>query len=362
MGNKFTAEDLENWKPKTKRRRSHQSVHHRTVEYMIIFDKIDNESLHLTREPSKHSRLNYMHALCDILDAENSNKKINCLSVWNWRFLGSNDKFIIRLAQALERNECIEILHLVNCHIDCRHKIRIIIEALKKRNVLLSDIDLSGNNFGNDENAIKLLATFLSTYQCTNNLKKITLRATKLTDDHFIGFVDILSQSHTLLNSLELFSVTHNKLKSHSMEYLTKWLLSKQKTISIGNNTNDLIKHLSSFRSQKPINLALTTNPIKDSGIKRLRPLMESDIVISELHLRSCSITTRGIGYLLDSYLIRQKRVIDQYTKLIYNVFNECCDYLQFNKIHIPLYLCSIIIQHIRYRYYVLLKLYTNCL
>ena len=394
MGNRFSADDLENWKPKTRRSQSqHRKSQKKTQEYITISGKIDKNSLHLTREPSKHSRLAYMHALCDILQIDNigdnknrnsidertsdhrishqhhysikrrrnslkrkdidkinkgnnknkNDKIVKSLSLWNWRFLGSNDKYITRLARALQNNGYIETLHLVNCHIDCVTKIRILIEALKKRNVLLHDIDFSGNNFGNDQHAIRLLAIFLSTYQCTQNLKKITLRATKLSDDKFSNFVQILSQSSTLLDSLELFSVTHNKLKSQSMDYLTKWLLSKQEQTLIDKNRNNkdlLIEHLTKFHKTKnSLNLSLTTNPIRDSGVKKLGPLVESNIYISELHLRSCSITTRGVLYILNSYLIRQKRVIDEYCKLIYLILNEW--------ISIPSYLCSIIIENI---------------
>eukprot|EP01084_Bolivina_argentea_P049439 90928_1 len=230
MGNKFSEDDLENWKPKTIRKRQSFYMSQQTQEYKMVYDKIDKNVLHLTREPSKYSRLNYMHALCYILNDNSNNKDknkiINSLSLWNWRFLGTNEKYIYRLAHALEHNKNIHTLHLVNCHIDCQSKLKILIESLKHRDIQLKDIDLSGNNFGTDDNAIKLLGIFLSTYNCTKNLEKITMRATKLQDKQFINFINILSQSNTLLKSLKVLSVTHNKLKTHSIQCLTHWLLS----------------------------------------------------------------------------------------------------------------------------------------
>eukprot|EP01083_Nonionella_stella_P176344 616696_1 len=352
MGSKVSGNDLDNWKPKSmrphpyaSRRRKSQPTH----EYTVISDKITKHTLHLTREPSKQSRLNYMYALCAILSdnsdhiqhrgngtkPNNNKQKIQSLSIWNWRFLGSNDKYISRLAQALQNNSHIHTLHLVNCHIDCQLKIRILIEALKRRSLPLRDIDLSGNNFGNDDHAIKVLALFLSTYQCAQTLQNITLRATKLQDEQFANMIQILSASHTLLNSLKLLSVTHNKLKSHSIACLTKWLISTQKHAQIHTNTEELIAYLSTFHQGKHLlSLSLTTNPIRDSGAKQLMPLLESDVCISELHLRNCSLTTRGIRCLLDSYLVRQQRVIEQYTTLVYRLLK-----------HIPYDLCLIIIE-----------------
>eukprot|EP01084_Bolivina_argentea_P049440 90930_1 len=61
---------------------------------------------------------------------------------------------------------------------------------------------------------------------------------------------------------------------------------------------------------------------------------------MSELRLRSCNITTRGIIYLFDAYLIRQQRVIEQHTNLLHNILNNCNN-------SFPFPLCSIIIEFI---------------
>ena len=82
MGNKFSADDLDAWTPKTRRPgRSEPSPKPQTQEYKMMRDKIKLNVLHLTREPSKHRRLQYMDALCHVLQHR---QQLMTLSLGNW--------------------------------------------------------------------------------------------------------------------------------------------------------------------------------------------------------------------------------------------------------------------------------------
>ena len=67
--------------------------------------------------------------------------------------------------------------------------------------------------------------------------------------------------------------------------------------------------------------------------------LLQSDLCLGELHLRSCHLSTRGVATLLEAYCVRQRRVFAEHTNFVSAVLDA-----SYPTLCIPRYLCSEII------------------
>ncbi|ETO24097.1 hypothetical protein RFI_13062 [Reticulomyxa filosa] len=284
----------------------------------------------------------------------NAKLKFVQLSICNWRFLGSQITSLDLLSNALKNNVYINTLHLINCQLDTYSKLIVLIKALTKRTqVPLLSIDLSGNAFGLDEQAVTAFGIYGNTLlnEIHNIDKKKEEEKTKELYHYyyyanFIILMNMLKEGCNIATAAPTaavtalmtskgsiqpwrnFSVTHNRLTKLSMTSLCEWLRQRERASRLSTHRDGLI-------------LKLNANPIGDEGLQKIADLVaHTDIPLEALYLNKCKITMKdGVYPFLQSVCKRQYRVKEE-------MILKLCHAIQILGLSLPVELSTIIIDY----------------